>query len=217
MKRLSKAISSYRNEYKGAALIESRISKNPLAQFEHWMDEAIKKKVSEPTAMTLATVNKKLQPSARIVLLKGIDKKGFVFYTNYKSEKGSNLEKNKLCCLNFFWAKVQRQVRIYGKAEKVSSKESDAYFASRPRASQVSVFASPQSEVIRNRAFLDVRFAIYDGFFKDKKIQRPAHWGGYRVIPSSIEFWQGRTNRLHDRLLFTKMKNGKWKLERLSP
>ena len=217
MKKLSKTVSTLRNEYRGAALNEKNVEKNPFVQFEKWMDDAIKKKVSEPTAMTLATVNKKLQPSARIVLLKGVDKKGFVFYTNYKSDKGNDLSKNELCCLNFYWAKVHRQVRIYGKAEKVSSKESDEYFASRPRESQIGALTSHQSEVIQERSFLDVRFAIYEGFYKDKKIPRPPYWGGYKVIPSSIEFWQGRTNRLHDRLLFTKMKSGKWKMERLAP
>jgi pyridoxamine 5'-phosphate oxidase len=217
MKKLSKTVSAYRNDYKGVALVEGRVNKNPFHQFERWMDEAIKKKVAEPTAMTLATASKKLQPSARIVLLKGVDAKGFVFYTNYKSYKGLDLSENKLCCLNFYWAAVQRQVRIYGKAEKVSRKESNIYFASRPRESQIGAIASPQSEVIRNRDFLDVRYTIYERLYKDKKVPRPQHWGGYRVIPSAIEFWQGRTNRLHDRLLFTKMKNGKWKLERLSP
>jgi pyridoxamine 5'-phosphate oxidase len=217
MKNLSKTVSSYRNEYKGVALDENRVAKNPFAQFAQWMDEAIRKKVAEPTAMTLATVNKKLQPSARIVLLKGVDKKGFVFYTNYKSDKGRDLSKNKLCCLNFYWAALQRQVRIYGNVEKVSAKESDKYFASRPRESQIGAIVSPQSEVIKNRDFLDTRFNIFNKKFEDVKIPRPADWGGFRVVPTSIEFWQGRTNRLHDRLLFTKLKNAKWKLERLSP
>jgi len=217
MKKLSKKVSTLRNEYQGKAFNEDNAAKNPFLQFAKWMDDAIRKKVAEPTAMTLATVNKKKQPSARIVLLKGVDKRGFVFFTNYKSDKGDELSANNLCCLNFYWIEMQRQVRIYGKAEKVSSKESDKYFASRPRESQLGAYTSPQSEVIRGRNFLDIRFAIFEGYFKDKKIPRPKHWGGYRVIPSSIEFWQGRTNRLHDRLLFSKKKDGKWKLERLSP
>lgn len=218
MTKLTKKVAASRKDYRHKfELSEQNVARNPLKQFEKWMEEAIKKKVEEPTAVTLATVNKKGQPSARVVLLKGIDKNGFVFYTNYKSKKGNDLAQNKLCCLNFFWVDLHRQVRIYGKAEKVSARESDQYFASRPRQSQIGAITSPQSAVIKSRSFLEVRYDIFEAAYKDKKVPRPVNWGGYRVIPSSIEFWQGRESRLHDRILFTKKKSGNWKIERLSP
>jgi pyridoxamine 5'-phosphate oxidase len=166
--------------------------------------------------MTLATVDKKGFPDARIVLLRGVDTTGFSFFTNYKSAKAKELA-GKKACLNFFWAELSRQVRIIGSVKKLSAKESDEYFNSRPRESQIGAWASDQSAPIKGRAYLEERFAYFVKLFEGKKVKRPPHWGGYVVVPRSIEFWQGRPNRLHDRILFVKNKTGKWNISRLSP
>jgi pyridoxamine 5'-phosphate oxidase len=167
--------------------------------------------------MTLATVNRKGQPDARIVLLRGVDKNGFSFFTNYKSAKGREINENKKVCLNFFWPDLSRQVRIAGTIEKLSAKISDDYFQSRPRESQLGAWASNQSEVIENRQALEAKFDEFEQKFNGKKIPRPAHWGGYIVRPVTIEFWQGRASRLHDRILYEKNKSGTWKISRLAP
>ncbi len=217
MNDINKVIKSLRNQIDSLELDKKRVEKNPITQFEHWMENALEAKANEPNAMTLATVNKKGQPDARIVLLRGVDKNGFSFFTNYKSAKGREMGENKKVCLNFFWPELSRQVRIAGTIQKKPSKISDEYFQSRPRESQLGAWASNQSEVIENRQSLTKRFDEFEKKFSGRKIPRPAHWGGYVVKPLTIEFWQGRANRLHDRILFEKTKSGKWKISRLAP
>ncbi len=197
-------------------LEEKKIDKNPIRQCEKWMQEAINSNSGEPNAMTLATVGHNGFPEARVVLLRGIDKKGFSFFTNYKSAKGRALS-NKKACLNFFWIELSRQVRIVGTVKKVSAKESDSYFNSRPRESRIAAWVSNQSEVIAGREVLEEKYLLLEKKFQNKNVPRPSYWGGYVVQPISIEFWQGKQNRLHDRILFTKLKTGKWNMERLSP
>ena len=197
-------------------LDEKEIEKNPITQFNKWMQEALDSKTGEPNAMTLATVGKNGFPEARVVLLRGVDKNGFSFFTNYRSAKGRELASKK-ACLNFFWIELSRQVRIVGTVKKVSAKESDDYFNSRPRESQISAWTSHQSEIISGRDELEKKYAAMEKKFQNKKVPRPSYWGGYVINPVSIEFWQGKQNRLHDRILFTKLKTGKWKFERLSP
>jgi pyridoxamine 5'-phosphate oxidase len=191
--------------------------KDPVRQFRKWIADAIKAQVPEPTAMTLSTANKKGMVDSRIVLLRDLDSKGFSFFTNYKSAKGLEMASNKNVALNFFWPELQRQIRVRGIIEKLPSKDSDKYFSSRPRESQIGAWASHQSEILSDRDELDKRVEEITLKYEGKKIPRPEHWGGYRVKPLGIEFWQGRQNRLHDRFLFTKMKTGKWKLVRLNP
>jgi pyridoxamine 5'-phosphate oxidase len=217
MNDVNKIIKSIRNETDSLELDKKRVEKNPITQFEHWMEHALEAKVQEPNAMTLATVNRKGQPDARIVLLRGVDKNGFSFFTNYKSAKGKEISENKKVCLNFFWPDLSRQVRIAGTIEKLSGKISDDYFQSRPRESQLGAWASNQSEVIENRKALEDKFDEFEKKFNGKKIPRPAHWGGYVVKPATIEFWQGRASRLHDRILYEKSKSGTWKISRLAP
>jgi pyridoxamine 5'-phosphate oxidase len=217
MNDVNKIIKNMRNEIDSLELDKKRVEKNPFMQFERWMENALEAKTHEANAMTLATVNKKGQPDARIVLLRGVDKNGFTFFTNYKSAKGKEMSENKKVCLNFFWPELARQVRIKGVIEKLSSKLSDEYFQSRPRESQLGAWASNQSEVIENRQALERRFDELNEKYNEKKIPRPSHWGGYVVKPVTIEFWQGRASRLHDRILFEKNKSGKWKISRLAP
>jgi len=210
-------IAKIRKEYKKMELLESNLNPDPIKQFEIWLEEAIKYGVEEPTAMTLATISTKGYPSARIVLLKGVDKKGFLFFTNYNSRKGNHLKNNQNAALVFFWREIERQVRVEGYVEKVSKKESDEYFAMRPRESQISACISEQSMTIPDRNYLDM---LYDMFVKkqgDKPIKRPGNWGGYRLIPKRIEFWQGRENRLHDRIKYCSKDNKTWKIKRIAP
>ena len=209
-------LQNLRQEYESSSLDESTVLKNPLRQFEKWLQEAIACGLPEPNAMTLATSNIDFKPSARIVLLKGIDE-GFIFYTNYSSRKGRELLWNPYATLLFFWNELHRQVRIEGRAVKVSAKDSEEYFHSRPVLSQLSAVISPQSEVIKDRNMLEGKFIESEKEFSGKMIPRPEHWGGYKIIPSAIEFWQGRTNRLHDRILFTLTGKDEWKMERLAP
>ena len=216
MSELKDTIKLLRRSFDFVELNEDSVSKNPLLQFEAWMMEALEADVKEPNAMTLATVDKKGFPAARIVLLRGVDKKGFSFFTNYKSAKANELA-GKKACLNFFWAELSRQVRIIGSVSKLSAKESDEYFDSRPRESQIGAWASEQSAVIKDRKYLEERFNHFNKQFEGKNVKRPPHWGGYLIVPKSIEFWQGRPNRLHDRVLYEKQKSGKWKISRLSP
>ena len=206
-------IADIRRDYKLKSLSEEDVQSDAIAQFEVWWKEAIASDISEVNAMTLATASTDGLPSARIVLLKGFNEKGFYFYTNYKSFKARQLEENPRACLVFFWKELERQVRITGLITKSSAAESDDYFNTRPEGSRIGAIASPQSEVIPNRAWLEDRV---NNAMKNE-IKRPEHWGGYIVRPVTIEFWQGRSNRLHDRLQYTLEEDGMWKIERLAP
>ncbi|MBA3648867.1 MAG: pyridoxamine 5'-phosphate oxidase [Chitinophagales bacterium] len=209
-------LANLRKDYQSKLLDEKSINVNPLQQFETWFDEAIESKLPEPNAMTIATCGIDFKPSARIVLLKGIENGSFLFYTNYQSRKGKELLWNPYAALLFFWNELHRQVRIEGRVEKTSSEISDAYFESRPFGSQLSALVSPQSEIIQDRDWLEEKLDIARKQFDPNPLKRPRQWGGYRLIPNSFEFWQGRPNRLHDRILFTQIANG-WKMERLGP
>lgn len=204
-----------RNEYMRASLDEADAAADPFAQFQRWFDEAVRAELPTPNAMTLATVAADGTPGARIVLLKGADPQGFVFYTNYQSRKGQELAANPRAVLVFHWIELEREVRIEGAVEKTSAAESDAYFSSRPLGSRHAAIASPQSTVVANRAALETRFAEVAKNQGDQPV-RPAHWGGYRLNPILVEFWQGRPNRLHDRLLYTRS-NERWSISRLAP
>jgi pyridoxamine 5'-phosphate oxidase len=210
-------IENLRKEYQNEKLSEKEVSPNPFNQFEAWFEEALKAEVLEPNAMTLATATKDGKPSARIVLLKGIDKRGISFYTNYLSRKGKELAKNPWASVVIFWPELERQVRIEGKIVKISKEESEAYFHSRPAGSQISAISSPQSQVIPSREVLEIATEQNTKKYEGKEIPKPAHWGGFLLEPISVEFWQGRENRLHDRLHYVLMEKGKWKIERLAP
>lgn len=211
------SIADIRKDYKLKALLESQAEKNPIDQFTRWWQEAMAAEIDEVNAMTLATASPAGIPDARIVLLKEYDARGFVFFTNYTSTKGHQLEENPQAALVFFWKELERQVRISGKVEKVSDAESDQYYNSRPEGSRIGAWASPQSKAIESREWLDKEDLKFREVFKSKPILRPAHWGGYRVKPVRIEFWQGRSNRLHDRLQYTLNQQGSWTIERLAP
>lgn len=211
------SIAAIRKDYKQHSLTEADVAKDPVTQFTSWWQEALKSEIDEVNAMTLATASADGFPSARIVLLKGYDENGFVFYTNYHSFKGQQLEENPRACLVFFWKELERQVRITGLIQKVSSDESDEYFHSRPEGSRIGAWTSPQSQVIENRKQLEEKEKELKTAFEGKEIPRPLHWGGYRVKPLIIEFWQGRPSRLHDRIQYTMEDNGGWKIERLAP
>ncbi len=215
MKHLNEYLQGSRIQYDKGILSENHLLENPLDQFEAWMKEAIAAGVSEPNAVDLSTVNEG-RPSSRIVLLKGVDQRGFVFYTNYDSRKGKEMAESPFVSLNFFWTLQARQVRIEGRIEKVSPEESDAYFASRPRESQIGAWASAQSTVIKSREVIESNIAQLEKQYEGKDIPRPAHWGGYIVLPDRIEFWQGRPNRLHDRFLYEDSPTG-WMVFRLAP
>jgi pyridoxamine 5'-phosphate oxidase len=210
-------IADIRKDYKLKALSEKDAEKNAIRQFDKWWKEAIESDISELNAMTLATASSDGIPSARIVLLKGFNDSGFVFFTNYNSYKAQQLEENPRACLLFFWKELERQVRITGIVEKVTADISNAYFNSRPEASRISAVASPQSQVINSREWLDEEVDNVLKNLQGKTIERPENWGGYLVKPICIEFWQGRTNRLHDRLQYTLEEDGGWKIERLAP
>lgn len=200
-----------------ASLLENDLDKSPFRQFARWFEDAKQRQPIAPESMTLATCGADQIVSARTVLLKGFDEHGFVFFTNYNSRKGTQISENPRVSLCFFWNVLDRQVRVEGVAVKTTAEESDSYFASRPRGSQLGAWASSQSTVIPGRGDLDARFAELEACYKERQIPRPPHWGGYRVIPVEIEFWQGRADRLHDRFVYRLREPKDWIIERLSP
>ena len=210
-------LSQLRKDYTLHSLNEDDVNNSPVIQFEKWWKDATDTAILEMNAMTVATTGNDGMPDARIVLLKGVDEKGFVFFTNYNSTKSKQLEQNGNCCLLFFWKELERQVRITGVAEKISATESITYFNSRPEGSKLGAWASPQSTVVAGKAMLIETYQYYAERFKHGEIPKPPHWGGYRVKPVRIEFWQGRPSRMHDRILYTKAPEGNWKIERLAP
>ncbi|VWC65522.1 pyridoxine/pyridoxamine 5'-phosphate oxidase [Burkholderia lata] len=211
-------LADLRINYSRASLDEADVAHDPFAQFDRWFKEALAAKLPEPNTMTLATVGDDGRPSARIVLIKGVDERGFVFFTNYESRKGRDLAAHPQAALLFYWIELERQVRIEGRIEKTSAEESDRYFASRPLGSRIGAWASEQSAVIDSRATLEAQEKSVSERYGDNP-PRPPHWGGYRLVPDSIEFWQGRPSRLHDRLLYTRDADTSpgWSISRLSP
>ena len=211
------SLSDLRREYALAGLEESDLDSNPFNQFDKWFQQALAAGLPEPNAMTLATATLDGKPSARIVLLKGFDERGFVFFTNYESRKGRELLANPQAALVCYWIELERQVRISGRVSRVSAEESEEYFQSRPLGSQLGAWASQQSEVVDGRKTLEDRLEQLTREYQTKPVPLPPYWGGYRVAPETIEFWQGRPNRLHDRLRYTLQTNHHWLIERLSP
>lgn len=205
-----------REEYEGTPLDEATLAASPIEQFQRWFDEAVAARVPLANGMTLATVDEDGQPAARVVLLKAVDAQGFVFFTNYESRKGRALDAGGRAALVFWWPLLSRQVRVEGRVERVSAAESDDYFATRPRESSLSAMASPQSRTIESRAWLSAQVAEMRQTWEGKPLERPVHWGGYRVVPHLVEFWQGRRDRLHDRLCYSS-EGGTWKIMRLAP
>ena len=211
-------LSNYRRSYKKSELSKEKISENPMELFQKWFFEVEEfGGDTEANAMTIATVDANGTPKNRVVLLKKYTWEGFIFYTNYNSEKGKNIAQNPNVCLSFFWNNIERQVIIKGKAEKISKNLSDGYFESRPDGSKLGAWASDQSAIVPSRKFLDDRLASFEKQFENKEITRPKHWGGYIVKPERIEFWQGRPNRMHDRICYKLQENYEWKIERLAP
>ncbi|MCD6012158.1 MAG: pyridoxamine-phosphate oxidase [Flavipsychrobacter sp.] len=213
---MSLNIADIRREYMLEALDEEVAGLDPIAFFKKWFSEAESAQITDINAMTLATVDANAAPHARIVLLKGLDEEGFVFFTNYDSAKGTEMSANQNVALAFYWKELERQIRIEGKVGKVDEAESNTYFQSRPAGSKIGAWASPQSKKITHRNILDTNYSKYEAEFSNIDIPRPPHWGGYRVIPNHIEFWQGRASRMHDRIVFTKEK-GNWERHRLAP
>jgi pyridoxamine 5'-phosphate oxidase len=216
MELTKESLQNLRQDYRSAELSEQDIDQNPIAQFKTWFQQALDAQLYEPNVMTLATASAEGVPSARIVLLKGFDEGGFIFYTNYESHKGRELQENPYAALVFFWAELERQVRIEGTVFKVDPAVSTAYFHSRPHGSQIGAMVSPQSQVIKSRTELENHIVILKEKYDGQEVPRPEHWGGYVVKPSTIEFWQGRPSRLHDRIRY-KFIDGTWIIDRLAP
>lgn len=210
------SVSDIRKSYTVGALNESDVEGDAIEQFKRWLEDALHSGILKPTAMTLATANKEAKPSARMVLLKGVDERGFIFYSNYQSRKAQELLENPFAALTFYWDKLERQVRIEGKVQKVSRQESESYFKSRPHGSQIGAWASEQSNVIADREVVEEKVKELSERFVERQVPLPEFWGGYLLVPEVIEFWQGRPSRLHDRLRYTRHGEN-WKLERLSP
>ncbi|RYY56518.1 MAG: pyridoxamine 5'-phosphate oxidase [Chitinophagaceae bacterium] len=210
-------IAGIRKTYASATLSEADMAADPVSQFDKWWKEAVNANLLEVNAMTLATASADGFPSARIVLLKGFDTAGFAFFTNYESFKGRQLEENPRACLVFFWKELERQVRITGVVQKTTGAESEEYFQSRPKGSQAGAAVSPQSRVIESREWLEHQYTEFENAHGDDHINRPGYWGGYRVAPVVVEFWQGRPSRLHDRMQYTLQDDGNWELVRLAP
>ena len=208
--------SSLRKEYTRAGLDRGDVDPDPVLQFHNWFEKVIEADLHEPNAMILATASREGNPSARVVLLKGYDERGFVFYTNYEGRKARELDSNPLCALLFYWGELERQVRIEGRACRISGEESDSYFLSRPRGSRLAAWASEQSRPVESRRILEERVRALEADYEGREVPRPPFWGGYRVEPEVIEFWQGRENRLHDRLVYRRTE-GEWRIERLQP
>jgi len=216
MEDLKLFINALRHDFSKQTLDKKDVNNNPFIQFEKWIKEAIEAQVNEPNAMTLCTATKEGKPSARIVLLRNFTEDGFIYYTNYTSRKGIEISDNPNCAILFFWPELERQIRIEGEVQKQTSEESDLYFNTRPRESKIGAWTSSQSKVISDRGVLNKEFEINSNKYPTDMIPRPAFWGGYIVKPLTIEFWQGRPNRLHDRILYTK-ENNNWKIDRLAP
>lgn len=211
-------LNNYRKIYKKSELTFDKLDENPMQQFRTWFHEVDNSEsIDEANAMTISSLSEDGYPKSRVVLLKSYDEYGFVFYTNYDSEKGKALIKYPKGCLSFFWPSFERQVIIKGDVEKVSTEVSENYFSSRPKGSQLGALVSPQSEVVENREVLEEKLTMLENIYKDKEVERPDNWGGFLVKPKSIEFWQGRPNRLHDRFLYTLQEGFDWKIERLAP
>ncbi len=214
---MDRKVADLRNEYTRAGLDETSLRPDPLAQFRGWFEDALAAGLHEPNAMTLATATPGGKPSARVVLLKGFDERGFVFYTNYEGRKGEELGRNPRAALVFYWGELERQVRIEGRASRVPERESDAYYASRPRGSRLGAWASEQSRPVEGREVLESRLRALEREYEGREVPRPPFWGGYRVEPEAVEFWQGRQNRLHDRIVYRRRGAGGWEIERLQP
>ena len=210
-------VEALRRSATGFALDREDLDDDPIVQFEGWFRYACETVPTDPNAMVISTVDRNNRPSSRTVLLKSFDENGFVFYTNYESKKAAHIENNPYVSLLFFWSDAARQVKIRGKAEKIPTAESLKYFLSRPRGSQIGAWVSNQSSVISSRSLLENEFQKIKQKFRDKEVPLPSFWGGYRVVPDQIEFWQGRTNRLHDRFEYSKQDDGSWSIERLAP
>ena len=206
-----------RIDYEKASLAESGVAADPISQFRAWYDEAVALGLAEPNAMTVATAGRDGRPSARVVLMRGYDERGFAFFTNYESRKGSEIGANPFACCVFFWQSMERQVRVEGGVVRVPEAESDEYFAGRPRMSKLGAWVSHQSGVVAGRDVLEREMEALQAKYPGDEVPRPPHWGGFRVVPDAVEFWQGRRSRLHDRLIYRREGEGRWKVERLSP